>query len=218
MALNHEKFITIVGCGPGSVEYVTPAAKTAIEHADILAASPSLQKLFAYVRAERIVIEADTGAALEAIAAQSGKRIVVAVSGDPGISSFGRLVIQRFGRDNCKTVAGVSAVQVAFASLGIDWTGAYIVSAHGRKPAVETQLLRLFDRIAVLTGTEDSLHWIQSFINSSNRAYRVWVCENMTLDSEKIFEMPPDEVAKAQLKSLAVIVLVDAAVYGKDRL
>jgi cobalt-precorrin-7 (C5)-methyltransferase len=144
--------ITIAGCGPGSPEYLTPAVCKAVERAEVVCASSSIHRLFARTNAKRIVVGADTGGALDELAKHRQRRAVVAVSGDPGISSFGRLVVQRFGRGACRVIPAVSAFQAAFAALGMDWTGAYVVSAHARTPAVDRALLTKFDRIAVLAG------------------------------------------------------------------
>ena len=97
------KPITIAGCGPGALEYVTPAALHAIEQAEVLVGARRLLETFPRVAAERIVVGADVHKALDAMAKHVGRRrIVVLVTGDPGLCSLARPVIRGFGRDACR--------------------------------------------------------------------------------------------------------------------
>ena len=61
--------LSIVGCGPGSPEYVTAAARQAVARADVLVGSKRLMELFADCTAEKVFVEADITALLEQIAA-----------------------------------------------------------------------------------------------------------------------------------------------------
>ncbi len=136
------KPITIAGCGPGALEYVTPAALHAIKQAEILVGARRLLESFPEVAAQRIVVGADVPKALDAIAEHLGqRRIVVLVTGDPGLCSLARPVIQRFGRNACRVIPGISSVHAAFASVGIDWFGARILSAHDRAPDLDPESL-----------------------------------------------------------------------------
>ena len=68
----NEHKISIVGCGPGALEYLTPAARAAIEHADVLVGAPRLLDVFPAGRAERIIVKADIQEVLNQIAAHAG--------------------------------------------------------------------------------------------------------------------------------------------------
>ncbi len=51
MAIDTEpQVITLVGCGPGSAELITPEAHKAIAHAEVLVGAPRLLDLFSEVR------------------------------------------------------------------------------------------------------------------------------------------------------------------------
>ena len=58
-----------------------------------------------------------------------------------------------------EVVPAVSSVQVAFARLGMDWSDARILSAHGRIPAIAADDLAEADKIAILAGTKEALRW-----------------------------------------------------------
>ena len=136
------KPITIAGCGPGSLDSVTPVARHAIEQAQVLVGAKRLLDSFPNVAAERIIVGANIAQSLDAIAAHMGqRRIVVLVTGDPGLCSLARPVIRRFGRAACRVIPGISSVHAAFASLGIDWQNARVLSAHDTAPALEAHRL-----------------------------------------------------------------------------
>lgn len=206
--------ITIVGCGPGSKKYLTAAARQAIDHAELLAASRSVQIRLGPVDARMITIGANTKETLDLLEDEIrvGEQPVVAVSGDPGVSSFARLVLQRFGRDNCKIIPGISSLQVCFARLGLDWTRSFVVNAHGREPDEEFSLAAQFKIIAVLNGGSGGREWIANFLKAADYTYRVWLCENMTLSGENVRELTPETIMSTEYESLSIFVLVDKEV------
>ena len=151
----------IVGCGPGSVRYVTEAAREAAAGAEVLVGGRRLLELFPPGSAEQIVVGADIAAAIEQIVVKyaAGRRVVVLVGGDPGLHSLAQNVVRRVGRQCCELVPAVSSVQVAFTRLAMDWSDARILSAHGRTPAIAADKLAEADKIAILAGTKDALRW-----------------------------------------------------------
>jgi precorrin-6y C5,15-methyltransferase (decarboxylating) CbiE subunit len=208
MAMKKRK-ILIVGCGPGGPEYVTPAAREAVARAELLVGAPRLFELFPESGADRCPVGADVSAALEAIAeGAKDRQVVVLVTGDPGLRSLAQPVIQRFGREACEVIPGISSPSVAFARLGLDWTGACMVDAHGRQPDVPDAVLERSDRIAVLAGTTEALRWAAAAAARIRPARRIIVCEDLTLPEERIREVAASELAGLQVSSRTIILLL----------
>ena len=181
------KPITIVGCGPGALELVTPAALRAIEQAKVLVGARRLLESFPAVAAQRIVVGADVQQALDAMAGHFGqRRIVVLVTGDPGLCSLARPVLRRFGRSACRVIPGISSVHAAFASVGIDWFGARILSAHDRAPDIEPASLLVEEKLALLAGNPRNAAWVESLAAALTATHDVFVCENLTLADESV--------------------------------
>lgn len=201
--------ITIVGCGPGSLDYVTKAAEKAAEQADVLIGAQRLLDLFRTSRAERIVVGGRIAEALDAVESRSrDKSIAVLVTGDPGLFSLAKLVIKRFGRDRCRVIPGISSIQAAFAQIGLDWADATIISAHKQDPEPSPSLCTA-DKIAVLGGREQSLKWIaDNLFTDSEADRRVFVMENLTLDNEMIREVRPHELAALAAGPSTVVLIV----------
>jgi cobalt-precorrin-7 (C5)-methyltransferase len=209
MAVNLRK-IAIVGCGPGSAEYVTQAARRAVAGADVLFGGERLLDLFPDCQAERTRVDADVPAALDRIAElhAAGRRIAVLVSGDPGLYSLAQGVVRRFGRDRCEVVPGVSSVQVAFARLGLGWTDARILSAHGRTLGTTAAELERSDKIAILGGTKAAMRWSAAMAAALEASHAAFLAENLTLDNERFQGVTPSQLGEIDVASLSILLLI----------
>ncbi|MDI6709874.1 MAG: precorrin-6y C5,15-methyltransferase (decarboxylating) subunit CbiE [Thermoanaerobacterales bacterium] len=125
--------LTIVGCGPGGAEYLTRQALSAVAGAEVLCGPRFLLDLFPEAGAERVV----TGAGARQVAGlvrsrmEEGSRVVLLVTGDPGLHSLAGPVTRLLGRERVQVVPGISSLQLAFARLGLPWENARIFSLHG---------------------------------------------------------------------------------------
>jgi cobalt-precorrin-7 (C5)-methyltransferase len=200
--------ITIVGCGPGSPDYLTPAAVRAVAEAEVLVAARRLLDLFPHHPGETIPVDVKIDQVLEAVARREGKKIAVLVTGDPGLASLAGPIIRRFGPVRCRVIPGISSVQAAFARLGLDWLGARIIDAHGKDPAPGTDVLRGASKIAVLGGRRQSFEWLQREMGDRLKNYQVTICEDLTLDTERITTWVPGTVLDRELSSRVIFVLI----------
>ena len=209
MAVGSSKLV-IVGCGPGSPQYVTLAAREAAAGADVLVGGRRLLQLFPDSSAERIVVETDISAVLEQIAARrgAGRRVAILVSGDPGLYSLAQNVIRRFGRKSCDVLPAVSSVQIAFARLGMDWADARILSAHGRMPEVQADELAGTDKIAILAGTREAQRWSAAMAAAIEASHAAYLAENLTLDDERFRQVTAEQLAGADVASLSIVLLL----------
>jgi cobalt-precorrin-7 (C5)-methyltransferase len=204
-----ERPITIVGCGPGSLDFLPPVAVRAVEHANVLVGAEKLFDLFPDSLAERIPLGKNLKDALDAMDSrvQTG-RIAVLVSGDPGLFSLAKLVIRRFGRKACRIIPGISSVQAAFALVGIDWVDAVIVSAHKEDPTTD-QRLRHAKKIAVLAGREESLTWVaEKLLPYLEGDRRIFVLENLTLPDERMTETLAENITTLPVSNSTIVVIV----------
>jgi cobalt-precorrin-7 (C5)-methyltransferase len=207
MEMNQPR-ILIVGCGPGSAACVSPEARGAAFQADVLVGAPRLLDLFRESSAERIDVRGNVPATLEAVARNRGRRIVVLVSGDPGIASLATSVLQHFGRDSCRVIPGVSSVQVAFARLGLDWIDARILSAHGNTPDIEISTLSRERKIAVLAGSNSASGWAADVAEHLGAAWQVFVAKNLTFEDERVYRTTPAALREGAFPPLTIFLFV----------
>jgi len=179
-----DKRITIVGCGPGAPECVTPEARAACTDATVLVGSARALELFPECLGRRVVMSGDSHSLLDTVAAlDPGEQVAVLVTGDPGIASLGTIAVRRFGRASCRVVPGICSAQVAFARLGLNWTGARILSAHHARPDAAAAGEKV---IAVLAGGRESFGWIADLLEQCGEGYAAFVCEDLTLPGERV--------------------------------
>jgi cobalt-precorrin-7 (C5)-methyltransferase len=201
--------ITIAGCGPGALDHLTPAARTAIEGAEVLAGASRLLALFPASQAERIVVGSDIPKTLDQLAIHVNRRkVVVLVSGDPGVCSLAQPVIQRFGWESCRVIPGISSVQVAFARLGLDWTDALVISAHHHAPDIDFAPLAGKPRIALLAGNSSTWPWVVELAGHLSQTHNIFVCQDLTLAEERVSRVDSAELAMSKLSPQSVLLFI----------
>ena len=201
--------ITIIGCGPGSPEYLTQAARQAAGKADFMIGSKRLLELFPETVCEKVAEGADTAKVIMEIEARLGKgKIAVLVSGDPGLHSLARPVIRRFGTAHCRVVPGVSSVQLAFARIGLEWSDAKIISAHAGDPSTDFAALRSENKIAVLGGRKESALWVRRLVEYMDDDRAIFALENLSLHNEKVEEVKPSELDGGEYASMTIFLII----------
>ncbi|MDX9787519.1 MAG: precorrin-6y C5,15-methyltransferase (decarboxylating) subunit CbiE [Desulfobacterales bacterium] len=201
--------LTIVGCGPGAPEYLTVAGRQAIAGAEVLVGAPRLLTLFATPAHEKITFEADIDGLIAVIAARRPHAaIAVLVSGDPGLCSLAGSLLRRLGRDTCDVIPGVSSVQLAFARLGLDWRDARILSAHTSIPDATAADLAAFNAIVILAGHRHAKDWIADLAEAFGNTRTLVVCEDLTLQSEKIYRVPAAAFRRLEISTRTIVLLL----------
>lgn len=203
------KRIVIVGVGPGSPDWLTVAARRAIDSARLLTGAQRLLDLFEHSTAAKLPFSGGIDAWLEQVAHQSERiadgTLVVLVSGDPGISSLATAVLRRFGVSRCRVIAGVSSVQLACAALGLAWDNAAIVSAHGSVPDALAKELESRDPWVILMGAQGAEAFVSNLVSETGRvAYR---CEDLSLPSESVRQTSCRELSELPSHPRRIVVL-----------
>lgn len=179
--------ITIIGCGPGHMDYLTPIARLHAAQADVLIGAPHLLDALAHPSQLAIPFFSDVAAMVTEIESYAtGRNVAVLVSGDPGIFSLAKPIIRHFGLNRCLIIPGISSIQCAFAAIGEDWQDAKILSAHDRLPDAEIETLVDTAKFAILAGNPQHVHWIESIITQLWNHHRIIICENLTLANQRI--------------------------------
>lgn len=119
--------IAILGLGPGAPDWLAPAAKTALENADIIVGYPTylkqIEKLCPKTPRFSTGMRHERARAETAIAlAREGKKVAVVSGGDAGIYGMAGLVYELLGENSTEikteVLPGISALNAAAALLG----------------------------------------------------------------------------------------------------
>jgi|TARA_B100002003_G_scaffold149671_1_gene138725 precorrin-6y C5,15-methyltransferase (decarboxylating) CbiE subunit len=205
--------IIIVGCGPGSKKFMTGQVSQYVKDADVLVGSRRLLSLFAGAEAVKYTLNRNYKQLITRIISLSrNKSVVVLVSGDPGFFSYAKLIVDKAGIENCEVIPGISSVQLAFARIGRTWNDACFMSLHGQTGRLPALIRRVkeHEKVAVLTDNSNSVKLIaRRLLDEGLKERKVYVCENLSLDKERIREFDVTSLLKVQVKGLNVIIILD---------
>jgi cobalt-precorrin-7 (C5)-methyltransferase len=146
--------------------------------------------------------------ALDAIAAHPHQRVVVLVTEDPGIASFARSVIGRFGRQSCRVHPGISAVQLPLARLGLSWERVRIVNAHAGPPHI-SPAVHDGPEVIPTSGNSQSRSWTVGYISRRAHTDEVATCEDLSVDSERVHGVATEQLPGTTVSSRTVVVIPD---------
>ncbi|MCL2358802.1 precorrin-6y C5,15-methyltransferase (decarboxylating) subunit CbiE [Candidatus Bathycorpusculum sp.] len=213
--------LDIVGVGPGLADYVTPAARKTVQQADlVIGAQRSLALFLGEFRGEQIVLTAKNLQELLKKAAQAvkaDKRVVLLSTGDPGFSGLLHTVLESglFSVDSIQVVPGISSIQACAARLNISWDTARLFTFHEGKVSD--------DQKSKLSSAVQCNHTILLLPNQRNFTPKdiaifllktgadpktpVYVCENITLENEKITKTTIEGTVDLSFGSLCVMII-----------
>jgi len=142
-----------VGLGPGSREYITPAAEQAIAEADVLVGGNRHLKMYKHLEVEKYPINADLTTLMNIIAAKvrAAKQVVLLASGDPGFYGILATLHRRLPELRPQVIPGISSFQLGCARLGISWEDACLTSCHGRDPTLVVAQVKKHAKVITLT-------------------------------------------------------------------
>jgi len=201
--------LAIVGCGPGSREYLTRTAENVVDEAEVIVGSPGLLALFPEARGEKIAVEGICERLDMVEKLYRERNTVLLVTGDPGVHSMARLAIERLGRENCKVIPGISSVQLAFAKAGLVWDEARVVSYHGGEVGNLCEISNLKAHVAILTDEKNTPSRIaEQLLAHCEPARAVILCERLSLPGEKIQQMTLDALKDVKAGSPNIVILM----------
>lgn len=146
-----------------------------------------------------IALTAPLAPVLERIAAHDGPTVVLA-SGDPGWFGIVRSLGERVASERLVVHPAPSSVSRAWASVGLPWDDARVVSAHSRGPegvAAVLAALLAGPKLAVLTAPDcDPAFLACAYTRIPGAPARTFaVAERLGADDERITVGPPDTIA-----------------------
>jgi len=206
--------VTIVGCGPGSKKFITGYAMQQIINAEVLIGSRRLLSLFPDADADTYVLSNNYKLLITRIVSLSKKKkkVVVLVSGDPGFFSYSKLIVDKLGVEKCEVIPGISSVQMAFAKIGRTWNDACFMSLHGRSAKLASVVKKITDneKVAVLTDNSNNVKLIaKKLLETGVKERKIFVCENLSLEEERIREFDVSSILKIRVSDLNVIIFLD---------
>jgi len=211
--------IHIVGAGPGSPDYVTPIARRIVREAQLVIGAERALELFKEdLKGEKIPLTAKNMKETIKYAirrAEEGANVVLLSTGDPCFSGLLKTVINIVeGNLDFDIIPGISSIQACAARLKISWDEAALASFHegvdeNRKDELLNALRSGKTAIVLPDPKNFKPQEIAEFLIDKGLDGRtsVFICENLTLEGERITETTLEEVSKLDFGSLCIMVI-----------
>ena len=198
--------IFVVGIGPGSEEFLTHAARRAVENADILVGGKNALALFPSLEKPKKAIDKNLDEVLKFIKKNRQKNIAILTSGDPGFFSILERILKNFPKEEIEVIPGISSMQLCFARIKETWQDAKFLSLHGRK--IENLKIKNHKKIVILTDSNFTPNRIAKFLLKKGNK-KVAICENLSTSKERIIESDLESIAKQKFSGNCVVVIFD---------
>lgn len=204
--------IIIAGIGPGSVEYISPAALNAIKSSNILVGGQRALSQFANDHQVTFPITGDIKSAVDFIRDKLlTDNVCVMVSGDPGYYSMLSVIRKNFPAQTIKVIPSISAIQLAFAKLVLSWHNATLLSFHGRRPTDEELRFAENKIIGMLTDGKFNSHTIPEILMSNGWRgdTKLVICHRLSYEDEQIIQTTLAEAAQIDVFKHCILIVGD---------
>ncbi|HET6793143.1 MAG TPA: precorrin-6y C5,15-methyltransferase (decarboxylating) subunit CbiE [Acidimicrobiales bacterium] len=211
--------IDIVGMHGGHV--YGPGAQAALAHADVVVgARRHLLDLGAEVgpgsgsklpaAAQIVELSGDLGQQIDELGAlrDSGRRVCLLVSGDPGFFGLARMAAARLGAAAVRIHPAPSSAALAFARAGVSWDDAVVVSAHGREPGPAVESVLHWPKVAVLCSPDVPPEAIGRAVTGRLGDRWVLVASRLGRPDEEVWHGDPAGLAAGTFDPLSVVLLI----------
>ena len=210
----------IVGAGPGSPDYVTPAARKAVQEAQMVIGDECVLGLFREdIKSQTLTLTCeniDDTLKCASDSVKSGKTVAVISTGDPGFSGMLGSVLRRsLDKDiEVKVIPGISSLLACAAKLCIPWDEALLITFH-KGASIERKrefvdavkagktVLLLPDPLA-FTPSDISEYLLKAGVN---KEISITICQNLTSAREKIVETTLEGTLKRSFDPTCVMVI-----------
>ena len=227
--------IIVAGIGPGSPDYLVPAARRAIERAKYLIGGRRALAQFAKTSGvQDTAAERQTSCSAQACEEATQKTcavtrdidgvlsfvrdglaeadVVVMVSGDPGYFSLLDALRRTFDESLIDVIPGISSFQLAFARLALPWHDADLLSFHGRVPDDAALRYAPGRKLGLLTDQQHNSQTIAETLLAHGwpADARYAICARLSYEDETVERMTLGEAAKHEPVGSCIVVISSA--------
>lgn len=196
--------VYIVGIGPGSREYILPAAVEILKRSDVILGFRRAIESVDFIESKKQV-EKSLSEILRYLTENNDKIISIVASGDPcfyGISDY----IKKNYNGEIKIISGISSFQYLCSKLNKSWSNAYLSSLHGREEEFLEKVKENKTSIWLTDKKNSPNNLCRKLLNEKIDA-RVYIGENLSYEDEKISIGNPEEFIDNEFSELTVIII-----------
>jgi len=137
--------------------------------------------------------------------------VILISRGDPLWFGIGRILLEKFSKDELSLYPAKTCIQLALSKLKIPWQDTVNVSIHGRDSTRLVEALKARpSSLSILTDSNNkSLEIIKENLSELNLIdfYDFWLCEEIGFEKENIRKLNLKESLPSDISSLNIVVL-----------
>ncbi len=195
--------ISVVGLGPGDVDYLAPRAKWLIDHCAVLIGSPRQLNCFPAFPGEKRQLDGSLAQLAAWLTEHPELPIVVLASGDPMLYGIGDFLSRQCDPARLSIVPGISAAQYLFSRLALSMNDVFLTSSHGRSP--DFDFIFQHAKVAMVTDRKIGPYEIAQQILARGLRRIMIIGENLSYPDERIQRLSPEQVARQYAMNVVVI-------------
>ncbi|CAM2863885.1 precorrin-6y C5,15-methyltransferase (decarboxylating) subunit CbiE [Vibrio rarus] len=180
--------ITVVGVSEDGCMSLSSRAVNAVSKARVVAGHSRHMAWFPQFSGNFLDMSQGFSAWLNEVIDQAEEGdVVILASGDPLFFGIGATLLKRYPLDEVLFIPSQSSAQLAFARLGLSWSGAQFLSCHGRQRAGMVAQMQSGDLFAILTDSTNTPQNVAKHMQEFNETgWKLTVCEQLGAVSENI--------------------------------
>jgi precorrin-6Y C5,15-methyltransferase (decarboxylating) len=203
--------VTVVGIGDDGCKGLSARALEAVLNAQWLVGGDRQLAFFPEFGGERLPLRGGLAPVIERVAALADEHnVCVLASGDPLFFGVGSLLCEKLGAEHVEVLPQPSAMQWAFARLGLRWDDADFLSLHARpREGLLTRLERTA-KVAIYTDASNNPPAIAAhLVQHGQTGWQAWVCENLGGPDERVRRFSLEALAACEdVAPLNVLILL----------
>lgn len=205
--------IKVVSLGPGHPDYMLPAAKHAIDEAEVICCGRRhLESFDATGKTVHIIGTGGdklTTVMAKAAAAYPTRKTALVVSGDCGFYSLLSYARKVIGPEHVEALPGVSSLQYLFARIGRPWQDARLMSLHGRDQDL-IGALETAETVGVLTDEAHNTAAIARTLLGHGYGDKVlYTGEDLSYPEERITRLTVEEALTFRERGMSVVIITN---------
>jgi len=188
--------VNVVGIGPGSPDYIAPAALNRINDAEVLIGAKRVLDSFDVGGKQIHYITADMDAVIKVVEANQHRETAIVVGGDPGFYSILKTLRERLSNIKVNVIPGISSAQFLFSLIGQEWQDVTFTSVHGRTLDEINGIVRDNKKVCILTDDKLTAPSVAKHLLNLGLKGRAVIGKNLSYQDQELIDTRIDKLAK----------------------
>ena len=188
-----EKTITIAGAGMGSMDGMTEELLKEAEGAELIIGTERILRPFAN-RGKKVLQEYRAEEIRRIVDQAPEQKILILVTGDQGFYSAGPKITNQLSSYHLRILPGISSIAHFSAVTGIPYSGAALISAHGRQVNIVSVVRR--NRITFVLAGDNLSSMLKRLCDYGYADLEIYTGENLSAENERIRHNTARELLK----------------------